>query len=119
MLAHESRHSTPWLIFDVRQKMKPVQHPPDVVLRAYADLVNRVFLFLRGRSHASKVDHAELHALADAMHNVGSIFADYGAWTDDAKYRELYLRPFDAQWGRSAFQLEEFLEGRLREHSRS
>lgn len=98
--------------------MKSVQHPPEVVLRAYADLVNQVFLFLRGRSHASKLDQEEIHALADAMHNVGGIFADYGAWTDDEKYRELYLRPFDAQWGKSAFRLEDFLECRLREYSR-
>jgi hypothetical protein len=98
--------------------MKPVQHPPEVVLRAYADLVNQVFLFLRSRSHTSKSEQQEIQALADAMHNVGSIFSDYGAWTDDKKYRALYLRPFDSQWGRSTFRLEEYLDGRLQEYLR-
>ena len=99
--------------------MKPVRHPPEAVLRAYADLVNQVFLFLRGRSSASKIDKDELQALSDAMHNIGGIFTDYGGWTDDEKYRDLYLRPFDAQWGKSSFRLEAYLQLRLEEHLRS
>jgi hypothetical protein len=69
--------------------MKPVVHPPDAVLRAYADLLNQVFLFLRGRSHDKSLDQEELFDLADALHNIGGVLADYGAWTDDEKYRRL------------------------------
>ena len=96
--------------------MKPVIHPPDALLRAYADLLNQVFLFLRGRSHDKALDQEELFDLADALHNIGGILADYGAWTDDEKYRRLYLRPFDRKWGRKSLRLEEFLQSRLDEH---
>src|SRR6266700_1088726 len=96
--------------------MKPIVHPPDAVLRAYGDLINQVFLFLRVRSHNKDLNHEELFDLADAMHNIAGIIMDYGAWTDDEKYRELYLRPFDAKWGKNSIRLEQFLESRLREH---
>jgi hypothetical protein len=98
--------------------MKPVVHPPDAVLRAYADLLNQVFLFLRGRSHDKALDQEELFDLAETLHNIGGILADYGAWTDDEKYRRLYLRPFDKKWGSESLRLEEFLQSRLVEHSR-
>lgn len=97
--------------------MKPVTHPPDVLLRAYGDLVNQAFLFLRGYSHGNEIDRSELHDLGDAMHNVAGIIMDYGEWTDDEKYRELYLRPFDAKWGTKSIRLEDFLESRIRVHS--
>jgi len=93
--------------------MRPVCHPPDPILRAYADLLNQLFLSLRGRSHSRRIDLEELHDLADAMHNIGAIFADYGDWTDDDKYRELYLRPFDEKWRKKFFRLEQFLDERL------
>ncbi len=93
--------------------MKPVRHPPDEILRAYAELVNHTFLFVRAHSGSPK-DADVVHALADAMHNVGAIFTDYGDWPDDEKYRTAYLRPFDAQWAQRAFSLEGFLESRLR-----
>jgi hypothetical protein len=95
---------------------KPVKHAPDAVLRAYGDLVNQVFLFLRGRSH-DDLNREEIFDLADAMHNIGGIFVDYGSWTDDEKYRQLYLRPFDTKWGKNGFGLEKFLQSRLEEHS--
>ena len=98
--------------------MKPIVHPPDAVLRAYADLLSQVFLFLRGRSHDKALDQEELFDLADALHNIGGILADYGAWTDDEKYPRLYLRPFDQKWGNKSFRLEEFLQSRLDEHSK-
>jgi hypothetical protein len=97
--------------------MKPVVHPPDAVLRAYADLLNQVFLFLRVRSHDKARDVEELFDLADALHNIGGILVDYGAWTDDEKYRRLYLRPFDVKWGSKSIRLEQFLQSRLDEHS--
>src|SRR5438477_192112 len=97
--------------------MKPIRHPPDAVLRAYADLVNHVFLFLRVRSHDRALQHEELFDSVDALHNIGGIFADYGAWTDDERYRQLYLRPFDQRWGDQGLRLEQFLQSRLEEHS--
>jgi hypothetical protein len=36
----------------------------------------------------------------------------------DAKYRRLYLRPFDRKWGNNSLRLEEFLQSRLDEHSK-
>jgi hypothetical protein len=99
--------------------MKPVVHPPDVVLRAYADLLNQVFLFLRCRSHDKALDQDELFDLADALHNIGGILADYSAWTDDEKYRRLYLRPFDRKWGNKSIRLEEYLQSRLDEYSKN
>jgi hypothetical protein len=96
--------------------MKPVHHPPDAVLRAYGDLLNQVFLFLRSRSHNIVLNQEELFDLADAMHNISGVLVDYGMWTDDEKYRSLYLRPFDAKWGKSSINLEQFLEARLKVH---
>lgn len=95
--------------------MKPVVHPPDALLRAYGDLINEVYLFLRSRSR-NDIGDEELFDLADAMHNIAGIVMDYGEWTDDENYRELYLRPFDKKWGKSSIQLERFLESRLQEH---
>lgn len=92
--------------------MKPVVHPPDAILRAYGDLVNQVFVFLRSRSHRGLCEE-EIFDLADAMHNIGDLMTSYGWWTDDEKYRELYLRPFDKKWEKSSIRLEEFLESRL------
>jgi hypothetical protein len=96
--------------------MKPISHPPDAVLRAYPDLLNQVFLFLRVRSHDKALDQQELFDLADALHNIGGLLVDYGSWTDDEKYRRLYLRPFDEKWGNKGFRLEQFLQSRLDEH---
>jgi hypothetical protein len=50
--------------------------------------------------------------------DIGDLLADYGAWTDDEKYRRLYLRPFDRKWGDKSLRLEEFLQSRLDEHSK-
>ncbi len=97
--------------------MKPVIHPSDPVLRAYADLLTQVFLFLRGRSAHEAVDQEELFDLEDALHNIAGILVDYGAWTDDEKYRRLYLRPFDRKWENKSIQLEEFLQSKVDEYS--
>ena len=93
--------------------MNPIVHPPDAVLRAYADLLNQVFLFLRSRSHDKALELEELFDLGDALHNIGGILVDYGAWTDDETYRRLYLRPFDLKWGNKSLQMEQFLQSRL------
>jgi hypothetical protein len=93
--------------------VKPINHPPDAVLRAYCDLITQVFLVLRIRSHDKEFNREELFDLADAMHNISGIIADYGSWTDDEKYRRLYLRPFDAKWGNNSICLEQFIESRL------
>jgi hypothetical protein len=87
------------------------------VLRAYADLLNQVFLFLRGRSHHKALGQEELFDLADALHNIAGILVDYGACTDDEKYRRLYLRPFDRKWENKSIRLEEFLQFKLDENS--
>lgn len=92
------------------------EHPPDVVLRAYAGLMNQVFVFLRCRSH-DPLGREELFDLGDALHNIGMIFTDYGGWVDDEKYRQLYLRPFDAKWGKNSISLEQCLQAHLEEHS--
>ena len=93
--------------------MKPLRYPPDIVMRAYMDLLGQVFLFLRGCGNSNAVDAQEVFALADALHNLPEMLTDYGAWTDDAKFRELYLRPFDECWAERAFSLEHFLDERL------
>lgn len=98
--------------------MKPAVHPPDAVLRAYADLLNQVFLFLRCRSR-DKAPDEELFDLADALHIIGCILIDYGAWADDERYRRLYLRPFDRKWRDKSIRLEEFLQSRLDEYSKN
>jgi hypothetical protein len=97
--------------------MKPLRLPPDTVLRAYMDLLGQVFLFLRGRSR-NGIDSGELFALADALHNVPELLTDYGAWVNDTKFRELYLRPFDERWAAKAFSLEEFLDRQLQSYAR-
>jgi hypothetical protein len=96
--------------------MKPITHPPDVILRAYGDLIRQVFLFLRIHARAGDINQEAMFDLADAMHIVAEVLTDYGAWVDDEKYRALYLRPFDTKWGQRSIQLEQFLERRLREH---
>jgi hypothetical protein len=50
------------------------------------------------------------------MHNIAGIMTNYGGRPDDERYRELYLRPFDAKWGTRSIALEQFLESRLRVH---
>lgn len=92
--------------------MRPVIHPPDAVLRAYSDLVNHVFMYLRVRSRGG-INNEELFDLADAMHNIGDLLSGYGSWVDDEKYRERYLRPFDRKWRKNSIGLEDFLRSRL------
>lgn len=99
--------------------MKAVRHPPDAVLRAYGDLLNEVFMFLRGMSRTQAINCEELFDLADAMHNIAGIIVDYGEWTDDKKYRKLYLEPFDEKWGSKSFRLVDYLDARLQAHLRS
>ena len=99
--------------------MKPIHHPPDIILRAYAALLNQVFLFLRGRSHSRDgINKDEIHDLADALHNISCIIADYGTWTDDQKYREFYLRPYDKKWAKGGLGLEAFLDEKIKEFSK-
>jgi hypothetical protein len=98
------------------QNKRPIHLPPEPVLRAYMDLLYQSFLFVRGRTNSKNVNPAELHALADALHNLPSMLLDYGGWTDDERYRDLYLRPFDARWGAGAFSLEMFVQDKIREY---
>lgn len=96
--------------------MKTVTHPPDATLWAYSKLLNQVFLYLRGRSRGREpISGDQLFDLGDALHNISGIISDYGAWTDDEKYRELYLRPYDRRWASVSFSLESFLNEKIQE----
>ena len=90
-----------------------VTHPPDAILRAYGALLNHIFLCLR--NCGERIGHEALHDLGDAMHNISGIIVCYGSWIDDEQYRRLYLRPFDAKWGKTVLGLEQFLQCRLDE----
>ena len=88
--------------------------PPDHILKAYNNLIYQSFLFFRSNAYACDERAQErAHDLADAMHNVGGILTDYGGWTDDKQYREIYLRPFDRKWGADGFRLEDTLDESL------
>lgn len=68
--------------------MKPIVHPPPAIFRAYADLVSHIFVFLRNHSDPDTHDAELISDLANAPHNIGSLFVDYGSWTDDEKCRQ-------------------------------
>ena len=99
-------------------KKPSVSHSPDKVLRAYADLLSQVLIYQRAMTGSKQANNQELRDLADAMHNIGHIFVDYGMVMDDEKYRTLYLRRFDHQWAVKGFGLEQFLESRLSVYSK-
>jgi len=90
-----------------------VTRAPDPVHRAYVDLVEAAFLHFRLSVGQSISNQAELHDLADALHNISGIVGDYGSWIDDAKYREMYLRRFDSLWAKNGFGLEQFIDARV------
>jgi hypothetical protein len=94
--------------------MKSPSLPPDRILTAYARLIDRAFAYIRSKSFINddKV-RDQIGDLADALHNVSGILTDYGGWTDDERFRELYLRPFDRKWGKEVFRMERFLEQEL------
>ncbi len=95
-------------------KMKPVSHPPDAILRAYSDLLSHALVYFRGLAHLKGVNRQEVHDVADAIHNVSELLLDYGVRFDDEKYRAYYLRPFDRRWAHEGFGMEQFIESRLR-----
>lgn len=84
-----------------------MNHAPDHLQFAYAKLVELAFVYVRNGAIPEK---EQLHDLGDALHNVSGILTDYGSWVDDAKFRELYLRPYDQKWGQSVLNLEKRLE---------
>lgn len=97
--------------------MKTVTHPPDDVLWAYSELLKQVFLYLRGISRGREpISGDHLFDLGDALHNISGIISDYGSWTDDEKYRDLHLRPYDRRWASSGFGLEAFLDEKIKEY---
>ena len=98
--------------------MRPASHPPDIVLRAYSDLLSHVLVFQRGLSVMRDVSMEEAADLADAIHNIAELLVDYGVRLDDEQYRALYLRPFDRRWAKDGFGLEQFLESRLNRYSK-
>src|SRR6266536_202512 len=80
--------------------------PPEPVVRAYLHLLQRAFLFLRLPWENEPAELAARRDLADALHNVPSMLQKYGAWINDERFRSIYLRPFDKQWGHKVFRLE-------------
>jgi len=68
--------------------MTSIADPPNAVLRAHADLIHHVFLFLR--NCGEQLDRKQIYDLSDAMHNINTIFVDSGALTDHEKYREIH-----------------------------
>jgi len=80
---------------------------PDHLQFAYAKLTEYVFCHIR---NGTITEPHQLRDLADAMHNVSGILADYGSWVDDSKYRELYLRHYDQVWGHLGLKLEQCLD---------
>jgi hypothetical protein len=99
-------------------KMRPATHPPDTILRAYCDLLFHVLVYQRALSVIRDANMEEARDLADAMHNIGNLLADYGVHMDDEKFRALYLRRFDRRWAHDGFGLEQFLESRLKRYSK-
>ncbi|MFT3991566.1 MAG: hypothetical protein QM680_09150 [Luteolibacter sp.] len=84
-----------------------MRHSPDPVQYAYSKLIECVFVEIcNGKVH----EYSQLRDLANAMSHIAGILADYGAWIDDVKYRDLYLRAFDEQWGDLGLRLEERLD---------
>ncbi len=99
---------------------RPITHPPEPMLRAYTDLLTRAIVFIRNTCLSPEgIDPQMLFDLADALHNIPDILLDYGRWTDDAKYRAGYLRPFDEKWSQRAFSLEEFVQTMVDEYRRN
>jgi hypothetical protein len=87
----------------------PIKLPPEAILRAYSDLLTHTFLFLRNTVLTKEIESQMLFDLADALHNIPNILLDYGRWTDETNFREVYLRPFDKKWANHAFSLEKFV----------
>lgn len=92
--------------------------PPDGLLRGYLYLIHTVFVILRSSSVVGQHQPAYVADLANAMHNISSLIAHYDqGWLDDAKFRSLYLRPFDERWRgiSGAIQLEAELDEFLKQ----
>jgi len=97
-----------------------LQLPPEMLLRAYLDLIHTVFVELRGCGRSRDLDGEYVYWLGNAMHNISSLIAHYDqGWLDDAKFRELYLRPFDERWRgvSGALQLEAELDEFIRQRN--
>ena len=92
---------------------------PEPVYRAYVDLVTQAFIYIRSCVALPNPKTNELRDLADALHNVSGILVGYGCWVDDAKYRELYLRPFDATWANGGFGTVSFVDARIAHYTRN
>jgi hypothetical protein len=98
-------------------KKRVIARAADPVYRAYLDLVVDAFLYFRSHVGQNTANQEELRDLADALHNISGILGDYGAWIDDMKYREMYLRRYDNQWAKEGFGLERFIDERVAYYS--
>ena len=70
---------------------------PEPDFSAYNYLIYKVALFLRSRP---QLGGDQAFDLGDAIHNVPEFLIRHGAW-DDAKFRRLYLEPYDRKWAKS------------------
>ena len=88
----------------------PLSLPPEELLRACLSLIHRVFVDIRSSGRFGDKQGRYVEDMADAMHNVSSLIANYGTgWLTDEKFRSIYLRNFDTRWANaegSALSLE-------------
>jgi hypothetical protein len=96
--------------------------PPDLLHRAYLNLVYQSFIMIRSSGRLGLEQGAFTTELADAMHNVVDLITHYDeSWLNDQKFRKMYLRPFDERWrGRHGIvSLEGLLDQFLEDFNRS
>jgi hypothetical protein len=73
--------------------------PPELLLRAYLDLIHTVFVDLRSSARMGESHGEYVYSLAQAMHNISSLIGRYDCgYVNDEKYRRMYLQPFDELW---------------------
>src|SRR5581483_11097885 len=76
---------------------KPKQLAPEPDFSAYHYLIYEVALFLR---HRPQISGDQWFDLGDAIHNIPEFLIRHGS-CDDAKFRALFLEPYDRKWVKS------------------
>lgn len=92
-----------------------MKYAPEQIHFAYTRLVEIVFINIRNNTIKNK---EQLRDLAAALHNIGGILTAYGTWVDDAKFRQLYLQPYDKKWGQNGLNLEKSIAGLIDGYTR-
>lgn len=70
---------------------------PEPHFSAYNYLIYQVAMFLRSRP---QISGDQCFDLGDAIHNVPEFLARH-AWRDEARFRAVYLEPYDRKWVKS------------------